>query len=98
MDDLIKTGGERVSPKEVENTLQELNGVGEVVVIGVPEGILAQAIKVFIVTNGESRLTQHIAMRHCRENLVAFMIPKHVAFRVFLPRTASGKIAKEKLS
>jgi len=47
-DDLIKTRGERVSPKEIENTLQELNSIGEVVAIGVPDEILGQAIKAFI--------------------------------------------------
>ena len=55
---MIKIGGERIGPKEIENTLRELNGIGEVVAIGVPDEILGQAIKAFIVTNGASPLTE----------------------------------------
>ena len=95
---MIKTGGERVSPKEIEMTLNELHGVGEVAAIGVPDEILGQAIKVFMVTNGASSLTEHTVMRHCSENLEPFMIPKYIEFRSFLPKLASGKIARKRLS
>jgi len=97
MDDLIKTGGERVSPKEIENAIQELNGIEEIAVVGVPDEILGQAIKVFIVTNGASNLTEHIVMRYCKENLEPFMLPKYVEFRASLPKLTSGKIARKKL-
>ena len=97
-DDLIKTGGERVSPKEIENALQELNCIGEVVAIGVPDEILGQAIKVFVVTNGESSLTENAVSLQCKKNLEPFMIPKYVEFRASLPKLASGKIARKKLS
>jgi acyl-coenzyme A synthetase/AMP-(fatty) acid ligase len=54
MDDMIKAKGERVSPKEIENCLREIDGVAEAVVIGVPDAIFGQAIKAFIVTNGHN--------------------------------------------
>jgi len=79
-DDLIKTRGERVSPKEIENTLQELNSIGEVVAIGVPDEILGQAIKAIIVCKSEDALTEKIILRHCKNNLEPFMIPKYVEF------------------
>jgi len=66
---LIKTRGERVSPKEIEMTLNELHGVGEVAEIGVPDEILGQAIKVFIVTNGKSSLAEDTVLRHCKKTL-----------------------------
>ena len=97
-DDLIKTGGERVSLKKIENTLQELKDMKESVAIGVPDEILGQAIKVFIVTNGKSSLTQDTVLRYCKENLEPFMIPKYLEFRASLPITDSGKIEKKKLS
>jgi acyl-coenzyme A synthetase/AMP-(fatty) acid ligase len=49
MDDIIKSRGEKVAPKEVENTFMNLPGVKEVAVIGVPDQILGQAIKAFVV-------------------------------------------------
>ena len=51
-DDLIKTGGDRVSPKEIENTLLELKSTEEMAAICVPNEILGQASKVFIVEKG----------------------------------------------
>ena len=94
---MIKTGGERVSPKEIENSLTEMEGILEVVAIGVPDEILGQAIKVFVVTNGVKALTERDVFHHCRQNLEPFMIPQYVEFRESLPRLASGKIARNKL-
>ena len=96
-DDLIKTRGERVSPKEIENSLQELKGIAEVVAIGIPDEILGQAIKVFIVSNGKSSLAEDTVLRHCRENLEPFMIPKYVEFKDSLPKLDNGKIDKKRL-
>lgn len=96
-DDLIKTKSERVSPKEIENVLYEINGVIEAAVIGVPDEILGQAIKAFIITNEKSELTDRDVMKYCMQNLEPFMIPKYVEFRSTLPKTASGKIDKKKL-
>jgi len=94
---MIKTRGERVSPKEIENTLQELNGIAEVVAIGIPDEILGQAIKAIIVCKNEDALTEEIILRHCKNNLEPFMIPKYVEFRDSLPKTVSGKLARKKL-
>lgn len=96
-DDLIKTRGERVSPKEVENSLQELKGIAEVVAIGIPDEILGQAIKVFIVTNSKSSLAEDAVLWHCKENLEPFMIPKYVEFKDSLPKLDTGKIDKKRL-
>jgi len=96
-DDLIKTGGERVSPKEIENALIELQGVVEVAVIGVPDEILGQAIKVFILAN-DTDITEQSILRYCRENMELFMVPKFVELRDFLPKLESGKIDKKRLT
>ena len=97
-DDLIKTKGERVSPKEIENALYEVDGVVEAAVIGVPDEIFGQAIKAFIVTHKGSDLTDKDIKKHCMLNLEPFMIPKYVEFCRNLPKTTSGKIDKKKLS
>lgn len=96
-DDIIKSRGEKVAPKEVESVLYSLPGVREVAVIGVPDAILGQAIKAFIVVE-EGQLTEKQVLIHCRANLEDFMVPKHVEFRTELPKTSSGKITKTSLA
>ena len=92
-DDIIKSRGEKVAPKEVENVLYGLEGVTEAAVIGVPDAILGQAIKALVVSKSGT-LTEEAVIRHCRANLEDFMVPKHVVFVDSLPKTTSGKIRK----
>lgn len=96
-DDIIKSRGEKVAPKEVENVLYDLPGVVETAVIGVPDPILGEAIKAFIVTS-DSTLTEKEILRHCRTHLEDFMVPQIVEFRSELPKTSSGKITKKDLT
>lgn len=95
-DDMIKTRGERVSPKEVEDVVCEVPGVVEVAAIGVPDTVLGQAVKVFLVPyNGE--LGVKAVLRHCASRLESFMVPKYVEFVTSLPKTANGKIDRREL-
>jgi amino acid adenylation domain-containing protein len=93
-DDIIKSRGEKVSPREVENAIHSLPGVYEVAVVGVPDPVLGQAIKAFVVPKPEARLTERDVIRHCLERLESFMAPKHVEFVDSLPKTDTGKIRK----
>jgi len=96
-DDLIKTRGERVSPKEVENTLHEIKGVAEAAVIAIPDEILGNAIKAFIIPTNGSTLTEKDILKYCSENLESFAVPKYIAFIDSFPKTSSGKIDKKAL-
>ncbi|HEX9021460.1 MAG TPA: AMP-binding protein [Nitrospirota bacterium] len=96
-DDMIKTKGERVSPREIENTLCELKGVAEAAVIGVPDEILGQAIKVFVVRVPGSDLEVRDVLRHCHESLEPFKTPKHVEFVGNLDKGPNGKVDKKAL-
>jgi acyl-CoA synthetase (AMP-forming)/AMP-acid ligase II len=96
-DDIIKTRGEKVAPKEVENVLYGIDGVVETAVIGVPDEILGEAVKAFVVSE-DTTLSERDILRHCRSNLEDFMMPKYVEFRDSLPKTSSGKIKKTDLS
>lgn len=96
-DDIIKSKGEKVSPVEIERVLYDLPGVLEAAVIGIPDPILGQAIKAFIVTSDPS-IDEAVIMRHCRSRLEDFMLPRQVEFRSQLPKTDSGKIKKTGLS
>jgi amino acid adenylation domain-containing protein len=92
-DDIIKSRGEKVAPKEVENVLYGLKGVTGAAVIGVPDPTMGEAIKAIIVLDGVT-LTETEVLAHCRANLEDFMMPKYVEFRDELPQTTSGKIKK----
>lgn len=96
-DDIIKSRGEKVAPKEIETVLYKLHGVTEAAVIGVPDPILGQAIKAFVVVP-DNHLTEAEVMAHCREHLEDYMMPKYIEFREELPKTSSGKIKKTDLS
>jgi len=93
-DDMIKTRGERVSPKEVENAIYGLEGVVEVAVIPVSDDILGQAIKAFVVQRNGYPMTEKDVLRQCKKELEEFAIPKYIEFRDSLPKTSSGKMDK----
>lgn len=96
-DDIIKSRGEKVSPKEIENVLYSLPQVKEAAVIGVPDEILGQAVKAILVPKDSSNLTKKEVIAHCARNLEDFMIPRIVEFRTSLPKTPTGKIKKHEL-
>ena len=97
-DDIIKTRGEKVSPKEVESVLYSLPGVREAAVVGVPDPVLGMAIKAVIAVAPEAGLTERDVIRHCAARLEDFMVPKHVEFRAELPKTDSGKISRRQVA
>jgi long-chain acyl-CoA synthetase len=96
-DDIIKSRGEKVSPKEVENVLYELAGVREAAVVGVPDAVLGMAIKAVISADPEAGLTERDVIRHCAKRLEDFMVPKSVEFRDGLPKSANGKISRSQV-
>lgn len=97
MDDVIKSRGEKVAPREVEDALYALSGVREAAVIGVPDPILGQAVKAFVVVDPALGLSEADVIAHCRTRLESFMVPKHVELCAALPRTDTGKIKKSGL-
>jgi len=96
-DDIIKSRGEKVAPKEVEAAIYSLKGVSHVAVIGVPDPILGQAVKAFVVAS-DPALTEGRILAHCRAHLEDYMVPKSVQFCTELPQTSSGKISKKGLA
>ena len=93
-DDIIKSRGEKVSPKEVENVIYSMEGVSEVAVVGMPDPILGQAIKVFIVPSSGVFLKDNDIKRYCLAHMEDFMVPQIIEFCKELPKTSSGKIKK----
>src|SRR5262249_38226069 len=66
MDDIIKSRGEKVAPKEVETVLMNIPGVKEAAVIGVPDEILGQAVKAFLVLEAGKKLSEKDIQRECQ--------------------------------
>ncbi len=94
---MIKAGANRVSAKEIEETIAEIVGVSEVCVVGVPDELLGEAIEAFVVQKPGAELSEKIVQAHCRDNLALFKIPRKVRFLEALPKSAAGKIVKSEL-
>lgn len=94
--DMIKSGGENVASREVEETLYEHAGVHEVAVFGVPDAKWVEAVTAAVVRRDHT-LTGRELLAHCRARLAAFKVPKHVVFVDELPKNPSGKILKREL-
>ena len=94
MDDIIKTRGEKVAPKEVEAALHTVKGVKEVAVVGVPDEVLGQAVKAFVVAEQGALLDEKQLRKECQARLENFMVPKYIEFVAELPHTDTGKIKK----
>jgi amino acid adenylation domain-containing protein len=97
MDDVIKSRGEKVAPKEVENALMNVSGVREAAVIGVPDDLLGQAVKAFVVMDPGVVLTEKELHKECQKRLEGFMVPKYFEIVPELPKTTTGKIKKTDL-
>jgi amino acid adenylation domain-containing protein len=97
MDDVIKSRGEKVAPKEVENALVNIAGVKESAVIGVPDDLLGQAVKAFVVLDPGVALTEKELQKECQKRLENFMVPKIIEIVTELPKTTTGKIKKTDL-
>ncbi|MFH1242246.1 MAG: long-chain-fatty-acid--CoA ligase [Pseudomonadota bacterium] len=95
--DVIITGGENVSPREIEEVLYSHPNVLECAVIGTPDEKWGEAVKAFVVLKGAKEISPAELIEFCRQRLAGFKTPKSIEFLSFLPRTASGKILKREL-
>ena len=96
-DDIIKTGGFRVGPYEVENILMEHPAVAECSVIGVPDSLRGQAIKAVIVLGRGVVATKELELEikdFCNQKLAEYKWIRIVEFVKEMPKTISGKIQK----
>jgi amino acid adenylation domain-containing protein len=93
-DDIIKSRGEKVAPKEVENALVSVPGVREAAVVGVADELLGEAVKAFVVLEPGVSYTEQQLQKECQARLENFMVPSEIVFMPSLPRADSGKISK----
>ncbi len=94
--DMIITGGLNVYPKEVELVIDEIAGVVESAVVGIPDSDFGEAVVAVVVFSGRHFKREEI-VEHCRKNLAGFKVPKYVYQVDHLPRNAMGKVQKNAL-
>ena len=95
--DMIKTGGENVATREVEEAIYTLDGVAEVAVFAVPDPRWVEAVTAVVVPKPGVELTPDQVIAHSRERLAGFKTPKYVVVADALPKNPSGKILKRQL-
>jgi acyl-CoA synthetase (AMP-forming)/AMP-acid ligase II len=92
--DLIVSGGMNVYPSEVEEVIDQLAGVVEVSVVGLPHDRWGQTVTAVVVAAPDSGLTADAVIEHCRRLLASYKKPTSVVFIDELPKTASLKISR----
>ncbi len=95
--DMIKTGGENVASREVEEAIYRLDGVSEVAVIGLPHSRWIEAVTALIVAKPGASITAAQVIAHCQAQMANFKVPKGVVFVDVLPKNPSGKLQKREL-
>jgi fatty-acyl-CoA synthase len=95
--DMIKTGGENVSTREVEEAIYLDRRVEEVAVIGVDHAKWVEAVTAIVVPRKGQTITEEEIVNLCREHVASFKVPKKVIFTTALPKTPTGKILKREM-
>jgi fatty-acyl-CoA synthase len=95
--DMIKTGGENVASREVEETIYQMDDVAEVAVFGVAHPRWVEAVVAVVVPRPGASLTEEAVITHTRAQLAGYKTPKRVVFADAMPKNPSGKILKRQL-
>jgi oxalate---CoA ligase len=90
--ELINRGGEKISPREIDEALLTHPAVAEAVCFGVPDAKYGEEVAAAVVLRGEASAADLLA--HCRERLAAFKVPKTIHLVMQIPRTATGKVQR----
>jgi fatty-acyl-CoA synthase len=95
--DMIKSGGENVASREVEEVLYRLPDVSEAAVIGLPDARWIEAVTAVVVLRDGKSLSETDVISYCATQLAGFKVPKRVIFTDILPKNPSGKLLKREL-
>lgn len=95
--DMYISGGENVYPAEVENVLWDLPAIADVAVLGVPDARWGEAGVAFIVRREGAAITEADVLAFCAGRLARYKHPSKVRFVAAVPRTASGKVQRQRL-
>lgn len=92
--DMIKTGGENVSTREVEEVIYQDSRIEEVAVVGIHHPSWVEAVTAFVVPRRGETITEQEIINHCKKELAPFKVPKKIVLVDALPKTPTGKILK----
>lgn len=94
--ELINRGGEKISPREIDDTLLTHPAVAEAVCFGIADRVYGEEVAAAVVLNGEATESDLIA--HCRSSLSDFKVPRTIYIVESIPRTATGKIQRRNVA
>jgi len=92
-DDMVVVGGENIYPVEVEQVIEDLPGVNEVAVVGLPDEEYGQILAAFIA----GKVTEDEVVKACKQELASYKVPRRIEIMDELPRNATGKVLKREL-
>jgi malonyl-CoA/methylmalonyl-CoA synthetase len=95
--DLIITGGLNVYPREIESLIDDLPGVEESAVVGLPHEDFGEGVTAFLVVKNGAQVTESLVLESLGDRLARFKLPKRVIFLDQLPRNTMGKVQKSAL-
>jgi acyl-CoA synthetase (AMP-forming)/AMP-acid ligase II len=95
--EMIKSGGNRISAKEVEDVIAEMPEIIEVAVVGAPHELLGESIKAFVSLARDASVKAQNVLAHCQKRLPASKMPEEIIFVGSLPHGSSGKVLKSRL-
>jgi len=94
--ELINRGGEKISPREIDDALLTHPAVAEAVCFGIPDRVYGEGVAAAVVLNGKA--TEKELISHCRSSLSDFKCPTTVYIVESIPRTATGKIQRRNVA
>jgi acyl-coenzyme A synthetase/AMP-(fatty) acid ligase len=95
--DFLKCGGKRVSCRELEDAILELEDVLEAAVVGMQDDILGEAVRVFVVPRFSDCEFETLVRNHCKQRISREFQPKEIIVMKSLPKNSSGKVLKSEL-
>lgn len=90
---IINKGGEKVSSVEIENVIKKIEGVGNCIVVGVPDEIVGMEIAAMIETKADLKYCDIV--NYCQGKIAQFKIPKYITFTSEFPRLNTGKVDRQ---
>ena len=95
---MIVSGGENVFPREVEDLLADHDAIAEVAAVGVDDEQFGQRLKAFVVTLDGKEVSEDELKGYVKQNLARYKVPREIEFIDELPRNATGKVLKRRLT
>ena len=96
-DQMVKSRGYRIELGDIEATLYSLPAVKEAAIITIPDDLIGNRLKAFVVLHEGHNLTAQEILTYCAQKLPRYMVPEGVVFRPELPKTSTGKINRPEL-